>query len=157
MTNPTDLFSSARRVGQLVWIESQVFELTGRWSATTPEPAARAFLTTASGHHGWHAELLSTLLPSVAGGPPADDFVAAAPAHLEELARLESITDTAARLAGVWRGLVPAIASAAEEHIAVSSGVADAASHRLLRLVIRDEMDDSAIAERLVAELAGLR
>jgi hypothetical protein len=156
MSYGSDLLSSGRRIGQLVWFESRLFEATGRWIATTPEPAARAFLATASGHHGWHAELLSGLLPLVVDGPTAAEFVTPSPEQRDAVAELDSMTLTVERFRRVWGTLVPRVVTAAESHISSSSSIAEAATHRLLRIVIADERADIESAERIEAELIGM-
>jgi hypothetical protein len=152
MIDGSDLFSSGRRLGQLVWIESSLFVLTGGWVASTPEPSARALLSTASGHFGWHAELLSTLLPAVADGPPTAEWVVPAAGLEDELAALAAVARTQDRLIGLWRGLVPTVSELARHHIAASSPLADGASHRLLGLVLAEEQADTGAADRLLAE-----
>ena len=155
MRDAPDLLSSGRSIGELIWIESRLFEVTGRWIATTPEPRARVFLAAASGHHGWHAELLSTLLPLVTGGPTAEQLVVPMARHAGLVAELDSITPTVERMRLAWGTIVPSVASAAEAHIAASSAVAEAAGHRLLRIVIADELADIETAGRVVDELGG--
>jgi hypothetical protein len=155
MSHGSDLFSSGRSIGELIWIESRLFEMTGRWIATTPEPEVRAFLAAASGHHGWHAELLSSLLPAVAGGPTAAEFVVPSPEHRDVVAELDSITMTVERIRRVWGTVVPSIVAAAESHVGATSPIAEAAGHRLLRIVIADERTDIQSAERLASDVGG--
>jgi len=155
MRHAPDLLSSGRSIGELIWIESRLFEVTGSWIATVPEPPARAFLAAASGHHGWHAELLSSLLPVIVGGPTAAELVAPSLQHRDVVAELDAMTLTVERFRRVWGTVVPSVVAAAEQHISASSPIAEAAGHRLLRIVIADELADIESAERVAAELSG--
>jgi hypothetical protein len=152
MSGASQLLSSGRQIGRLVWTESRLFEVTGRWIVTTTEPFARAFLAAASGHHGQRAELLSTLLPAVAGGPTLAELVAPPPDPLD-VGELESIASTTDRVGAVWKQVVPAHIAAAEAHIAASSPLAEGATHRILRIVIADSLVDIAAAEVLLHRL----
>jgi hypothetical protein len=153
MSGTSTLLASGRQIGRLVWTESRLFEVTGHWIATTSEPSARAFLSAASGHHGQRAELLSTLLPAVAGGPTLAELVAPSP-DLPDLGELESIAPTTDRVRAVWKQIMVTHIAAAEAHIGATSVLAEAAAHRILGIVITDSRVDVAAADALLAPLA---
>jgi hypothetical protein len=158
VTTVSDLLSSGRVIGGLVRAESSLFEATGAWVRGTPEPEVRVFIATTSGHHGGHAELLSTLLPIVAGGPTIDELVAPAPGMADLVHATEALdenTSSAVRIGVVWQRAVRAVIAAAEQHIASSTAIAEATTHRLLRIVIAEELADIATSEQVLARLSG--
>ncbi len=70
---------SARMVGAWAWAESRLYEVTGSWVPSTLWPAAKVWLSSASQHHAWRAQLWHERLPGrlvpaypAGGGSPGD-------------------------------------------------------------------------------------
>jgi hypothetical protein len=127
-----------------VWIERRLFELLGAWSGDTADPAARPVLAAHAAHHAWRAEVLADRLPRARGlevngweGPANDRVV-----ELVEAAAEPGPDQTAARLVGVYRVIVPQLGEAFLDHLDRLRPISDAPAMRWLRLVLRDEMAD---------------
>ncbi len=150
---PLTLESSGRRFGRYVWAERRLFELLGAWSGDTDDLAARPVLAANSAHHAWRAELLATRLPRARGldidgwiGPPNDALVA----FFSTLAE-PGPDETAARLVGVYRVVVPHLGEAFLYHLDRLVEISDRPTMRWLRLVLRDELADWRAGVRLLA------
>ncbi len=147
------LAHAAERFGAYRWVERRLFELTGAWAAQAAPPDARIHLDVVSGQHGWHAELWADRLPALDG---ADHDALTRPAGpilrplLDELARQQ---DTVARLAGLYRVVVPRLIVTYDRHLRRATAAADAPAVRALRLVRRDEVEAWQAGEALVEQL----
>lgn len=138
----------ARRVAVYVRVERGLFEILGRWSATTPEPAVAVRFAAASQEHGWHAELWQGRMPNLRERTPS------APPAVDALLDAVGVADTTVeRLVGVGRVLVPRLTTAYRSHVALLSPVSDAHVARALDLALRDELADWAAAEALLQPL----
>jgi hypothetical protein len=80
MSPPLDIEASARRAGGHRWVEQQLFGMLGRWSAEVPDDAAAVLVGAQSRHHGAHAELWRTCLPTLPHLDPESVTVAPTPA-----------------------------------------------------------------------------
>lgn len=170
------LDEAAAVAGRYRWIEGRLFELTGSWAATVPWAAARVLLDSASLEHAWHAELWGDRLP-VLDGADHDALTCPTPA----LARLFDAADPgptgptagpgaaatgaggtdaldpdgawAARLAGLFRVVLPRLLVGYRRHLSLAAPVADGPTIRALRLTARDELDEWQAGEALLQEL----
>jgi hypothetical protein len=143
---------AAERFGAYRWVECRLFELTGAWAAQAAPPDAQIHLDVVSGQHGWHAELWADRLPVLDG---ADHDALTRPAGpilrplLDEVARLQG---TVARLAGLYRVVVPRLIVTYDRHLRRATAAADAPAVRALRLVRRDEVEAWQAGEALVEQ-----
>jgi hypothetical protein len=148
-TAPLSLDGLADRLGSLVWISEALFGLQGRWAATMADDAAVEHLATASRHKGWHVELLADLLPDSPAlhGP---DRVVGPRGWATAVALGADATGDPARLAILYRALVPRLAGevARTRHAAIGPG--DSAIARALAFVAADLADDLAVGSALL-------
>ncbi len=141
-TTGRSLLDGGRVVGRLVWLESQLFEVVGRWVESTPEPRPKVLFATVSRHAAWRAEQLATLLPEVAGGPTRAELVAPGADEAAAIERLTGAAGTAARVRALCSDVVPWVVAAATAARDGSTAIADGAAARILGLVIADERAD---------------
>jgi len=152
-----DLHATARRAGAARWLDARLFEILGGWVTGVPEPEVKIALATQASHHGWHATLWGERLPTLHDVEPAS-WVRPSSAGVEEAVEaLAAATGTIERLAGAHRALLPRLTAAHASHLEAASPVADAPTIRTLRLVLRDEVDDQLIGERLLQGLLTTR
>lgn len=158
---------SGRRIGHHAWVETRLFELLGRWSATAPDPRTRALLASQSRHHAWHVELWHSLLPALPHLPATslvvpDEAGAALIASIEPFvtpadeARPSSAGDEGSAraldgLEALYHDALPRLIAAYTDHLDHTTVVTDGPTIRVLRLVIGDLADDRAAGEALVA------
>jgi hypothetical protein len=153
----TDLHTRARRVGQWAWIERQVFELFGGWAGTTDDPAVAVLLGEMSRRHGWHAELFHDRLPELASVDAAALVVAPGPGTLALFAGLRAPAEPAAlcRPVGAYRVVLPLLVAeyrAASESLSM---VAEPSLQRWLGIVLRDDLEEWARGQVLLASMLG--
>lgn len=147
------LAQAAERFGAYRWVEQRLFELTGTWAAEATPPEARIHLDVVSGQHGWHAGLWTDRLPVLDGADHDALTRPRGPAMgplLDELARQP---DTASRLAGLYRVVVPRLLVTYDRHLGRATAAADAPAVRALRLVRRDEVEAWQAGEALLEQL----
>ena len=125
-------------LGGLAWISGRLFELEGRWAETVTHPGAVMHLAEHSRHHGWHAGLWRDTLPDSPALAAADHVVAPA-GWAEAFALADTTADhDAARLAVLYRALVPRLAGLLHGLRPRLDGPGDPAIHRTLGFVIAD-------------------
>lgn len=149
-----DLENLVPMLGGLSWVSAQLFELEGRWAETMGDAAAVVHLAEHSRHHGWHAGLWRDAMPdspALAAGDHvlapagwADAVAAAAGPSIEG-------ADDAARLAALYRGLVPRLAGALADLDRLLAGPGDAAIRRVLGHVLVDVDTDLRGGSALLA------
>jgi len=166
------LARTATIVGGYRWIETRLFELTGRWAADptlegVPSlPKIRIHLDELRAQHAWHAREWGDRLPVTHGfdhealtdapGPGARDALWAldsdalapepptAPATDPERHRLVR------RMAGLHRVVLPRLIVTYEQHRAIVAPVADKPIRRVLDLVLHDEIEACLTGEALL-------
>jgi len=151
---PLTLEESAALAGAYRWAEDRLFRLTGTWAADPGPPAVGVHLDEVSGHHAWHAQLWADRLPvldwfdqDAATGPlgptagPVLDALAALPA------------DPVARLAGLYRVVVPRLLVGYDRHLRLAAPATDGPAVRALQLVRRDHADSWRTGEALLQGL----
>jgi hypothetical protein len=156
MTVPLDIESSARRTGAHRWVELRLFEILGSWSAGLGHPAAQNLFGAHSRHHAGRAGLWAGCLPTLPHLDP--DAASAAPSEalagfFDELADPAGGHDALDRLVGVYRVVVPRLATAYDRRRLDLTEVADGPVLRALRLVRTDLRRDGAAGEALVQSL----
>jgi hypothetical protein len=138
------LEASARRFGHGAWAERRLFEMLGRWSGDTCDPAVRPVLAANAAHHGWRAGILADRLPR-ARGLDVDGWIAPpGEAAAEAFAMLDrpGPDETTARLVGIYRVVVPLLVESYRNHLDLMTELADRPGIRWLGLVLQDEIDD---------------
>lgn len=147
------LAQAAERFGAYRWVERRLFELTGAWAAEATPPDARIHLDVVSRQHGWHAELWADRLP-VLDGTDHDALTRPAGPVLGPLvAELARQGGTVARLAALYRVVVPRLIVTYDRHLRRATAAADAPAVRALRLVRRDEVEAWQAGEALLEQL----
>ncbi|HVX20721.1 MAG TPA: hypothetical protein VHB02_05185 [Acidimicrobiales bacterium] len=153
-TRPLTLEQSAALAGAYRWAEERLFRLAGAWAADPAPAAVQVHLDEVSGQHAWHAQLWADRLPvldwfdqdaaTAPLGPVAGPLLAA-------LAALPA--DPAARMAGLYRVVVPRLVVGYDRHLARTAAATDGPVVRALRLVRRDQVDAWRAGEALLQDL----
>ena len=151
---PLTLQEAAALAGAYRWAEDRLFRLTGGWASDPAPPAVRVHLDEVSGHHAWHAQLWADRLPvldwfdqDAATGPLGD---AAGPV-LDALAALP--VEPVARLAGLYRVVVPRLLVGYDRHLGLAAPGTDGPVIRALQLVRRDHVESWRSGEALLQGL----
>ena len=145
------------RVGRYRWVEMKLFEALGGWVTSVPELEVKLRLATHAHHHAFHAELWHKRLPELRGTDP-DRLTAPAPgmdAFMAAMTEPEGAGQTIEKLVGAYRVLVPHAIAAYTYHLENTSEVADASTVRVLKLVLRDELEDWRDGEVAIQRLLG--
>jgi hypothetical protein len=144
------------RFGQYVWIERWLFATLGGWVVSVPEPAVKLHLGSHCAHHAWHARLWQERLPLLPDdapdeliSPPDDGFVAL----VDSVAEARAPEMTIEKLVGAYRVLLPHLVTTYSRHLDETSRDLDGPTVRALTLVLRDEEEDVAGGEALLAAL----
>jgi hypothetical protein len=164
---------TAEIVGGYRWLETRLFELTGRWAADpslpeeSPVPAIRVHFDELRAQHAWHASEWADRLPMARGfdrdaltDPPGigardalsaleDGSWIADPASGPGTDRIRLL----GRLAGLHRVILPRLVTTYERHRSVAAPAADRPVLRVLSLVLRDEVEAIRAGEGLLEEL----
>lgn len=152
------LRESARRMGAYRWVESRLFEVLGAWALSVPELEVKPVLAAHAREHAWHAELWLDQLPTVEGMTPES---LTRPANEGIDAFFGALTEpdgpgrTIERLVGAYRVLLPRMIAAYSAHLGMAAPVCDGPVIRVLRLVLRDELEGWARGEEVIQALLG--
>jgi hypothetical protein len=133
------LEESARRLGRIVWFERRLFEVLGRWVASTPEPSVKLALACQSRHHAGHAAAVEVLLPETRDHDPAALVAATEATEAARFAEVEARAGTEARLRSLVDELLPRQLAACEAFLAQASPVRDGPATRALIVVLAEE------------------
>ena len=144
------LDESARRLGQIVWFERRLFEVMGRWVASTPEASVKLTLARQSRHHGDHAAAVEVILPETRDHDPAVLVASTDPAEVARFVEVEDRAGTDERLRSVIDELLPHQLGACEAFLAEASPVRDGPAIRALIFVLAEERAE-------LTDLASLR
>jgi hypothetical protein len=145
-------------MGAYRWVESRLFEVLGAWALSVPELEVKPVLAAHAREHAWHAELWLDQLPTVEGMTPeslttsANDGI---DAFFVALREADGPGRTIERLVGTYRVLLPRMIAAYSAHLAAASPVCEGPVIRVLRLVLRDEMEGWSRGEELIQALLG--
>jgi hypothetical protein len=145
-------------VGGYRWLEHRLFEITGAWSGEAGAPALRVHLFEASHQHAWHADMWADRLPVLDGTDPEALTVPVGPVAGPLLDELDELAARAASgpdadvtwLTGLCRVVLPRLIATYGRHLAAASAVTDAPTVRVLRLVLRDEVESWQAGESLL-------
>ena len=150
----SDLEQLVPVLGGLSWVSARLFELEGRWAESMGETAAVVHLAEHSRHHGWHAGLWRDAMPDSPALASADHVIAP-PGWADAVAATATpaidVGGDAARLAALYRGLVPRLAGALSDLDADLAGPGDAAIRRVLGHVVADVDTDLRGGSALLA------
>ncbi len=145
-------------MGAYRWVESRLFEVLGAWALSVPELEVKPGLATHAAEHAWHAELWREQLPT-AGGMTPESLTRSANEGIEAffaaLVEPDRPGHTIERLVGAYRVLLPRMIAAYSAHLAVASAVSDGPAIRVLRLVLRDEVEGWSRGEAVIQSLLG--
>jgi hypothetical protein len=173
--DPFPLPALAAVVGEYRWIENALYAVLGEWVNDMPVAAVQVHLDGESQRHAWHADLWADRLPVLAGSDPAA-FTVPSPATVALFATLQGAAvdldgsttgypepeggsalprpGALPRLAGLYRVVLPRLATTYERHLrAVTHSPTDPPVRRALRLVLNDTIEDWHTGERLVQRL----
>jgi hypothetical protein len=150
------LSESRARFGRYVWIERWLFATLGSWVVSVPEPAVKLHLGSHCARHAWHARLWQERLPLLPDSapdelisPPNDGFVDL----VDSVAEPRAPEMTIEKLVGAYRVLLPHLVTTYSRHLDETSRDLDGPTARVLTLVLRDEEEDVAGGEALLAAL----
>jgi hypothetical protein len=156
-----DLITSARSIGRFVSIERQLFAVVGQWVQSETDTAAKLHFAQQCYHHHWHAELLTTLLPTPVEQYPAayiddDDphtpgHIRAASDNLVKLGGLANQTASSTRLAGLYGVILPDLAACYQAHFRHTVPQTDGPTRRVLSLILTDLATDLALGKALLS------
>lgn len=171
-TESLALDSAARVVGGYQWIEQRLFEILGGWVASEADPGARLLFDTTSRQHAWHAELLAQCLP---GSGQLDRALLTVPPSPEVDHLLSSLGrpssedpsspqsgrppgpggagGTLHRLVAAGRVVLPRLVAGYGHHLSRAVPVTDAPVIRVLRLVMRDDIEAWQTTEAMIQAL----
>lgn len=132
------LQTAARRSGSACWLAGRLFEIMGAWVGEVDEPPARVLLDAHSAQHAWHARLWAERLPVLADLERAD-LIRPPGRRCRRAFEVLATTDGAvARVAGLYRVVIPRLIVQYRSYQAQSSPATDGPVRRVLRLVQAD-------------------
>ena len=147
------LEDSARLAGGHCWVERRLFEITGGWVTSTPEPEVKLMLDRHSQHHAWRAEQWWDRLP-VLDDVDRDALVAPpGPSVAAVVSALADVPPTVPRLAGLFRVALARVHVSYRNHRALAGPVADASVLRTLDIVGPDVIGDWTEGEAVLQSL----
>lgn len=136
------LEDSARLAGAHCWSERRMFEVLGRWVASTPDPAVKLMFDRHSQNHAWRAAQWWDRLPVLAD-VDRDALVSAPGAAVAAaMDSVEKLDGAVARLAGAYRVVAPRMFAAYTRHRASAGPVSDGSTLRTLGIVGPDLASD---------------
>jgi len=150
------LDEGAMRLGGLRWVEMRRFEILGAWVPSVPEPEVKLLLARHSIHHGWHAELLGDCLPATKDHDPQRLTVAPSAALAGVLDTMAAEPRTLDRLVAAYQVLGSELIAAYDRHLDATNPASDAAVRRVLRLVLREQVDHVTEGLAAIEALAAL-
>jgi len=144
------LWGLARRLGELRWVESELFAVSGGWVPSTAETDVRLAWAVQSQHHGWHAEVLRDRLPELRHLDV--DTLTSGPAGWDRtLSAVAALTSTPERLSAWFELVVPALVAKYESLTDDLDEVATPGLRRWVDHVLLDERADLADGRRLLS------
>lgn len=149
------LLARAERVGQLVWVERQVFERFGVWAGATGLDAVDVAYGELSRRHGWHAQVLFERLPELSVLDPESVVTAPGPATTALFEHLASLGDAPAvtRWWVTHRVVLPLLVAALRAVRASVDPTAEPALDRWLRIVLDDDVEELLRGDELARRL----
>lgn len=150
------LLARAERIGQLVWVERQLFERYGAWAGATGLDPVDVAYGELSRRHGWHAQVLFERLPELSVLDPESLVAAPGPATSALFEHLASLDDASAeqRWWVTHRVVLPLVVTVLRAERTSVDPTAEPALDRWLRIVLADDVEEllggDAMARRLV-------
>lgn len=161
------LIVTARQVACYHWVESRLFEIVGRWSASEVDESAGALFSVLARQHAWHAELFAERLPVLASvdvellGPPPTPWIELVDCVDDVVSEQDgspdsgTVTDvagvTVGRLVALGRVVLPRLTTTYARHLRRATP-ADAPLLRTLRLVLAPTRDAWTTVEAMVQD-----
>ncbi len=151
-----DLLQSSRTIGSWCWRQARAFEIVGSWVQPEADAEAKIQFFSHSRRKGAHAQLLSALLPAIAGSDPAE-FVEPGTGDLELIGALEGASSgtTRARLAALYGVLAPREVAEIRDFLGRAQPVASMPSIRVAAAVLADEEQDLRAGAVLLSRVGG--
>jgi hypothetical protein len=146
------LEDQGRLVGAYTWIELQMFEVLGTWVGQEPSDEARLLFDLHSQQHAWHANVLADRLP-VSGASDRDASWVPGPGVQRAIQLVGAAEGTLLRLVGAGRFVLARLVAGYTLHIQRSAVLSDAPLLRVLRLVLRDELESWQATEIMLQSL----
>lgn len=149
------MHEAAAVAGGHCWVERQIFEILGSWVSAVPEVDVKVVIDRHSAHAAWRAQQWEDRLPVLAG-LSRPTLVVPPDAGWRRLVDAAGDTDgTVARLAAVYRVLLPRLLGAYRAHHVITSEWADGPSRRTLTIAVPDVTADWAEGETLLQRHLG--
>jgi hypothetical protein len=136
------LQDTAAWLGRSRWIETRLYEVMGGWVPSTANPEVKALLAAQCYHHAWHAEVWEGLFPTGYGMDLDEATSATSPELVSLFHHLAGCVEPEARLAALYRAVLPRKIAAYRTWRSRANPVTDGALVRWLQLVLVDEVDD---------------
>lgn len=133
-----NLAELAAAFGHHASVAASLFEIEGRWSTDESDPVVAVHLARNSRYHGWHSELWADLLPD---SVLLSDLAVVSPPDsvwTEQLEAIAGVDGTVARLAHLYRSVVPRLIVATTCLADELSPISDAAAIRSAGFVAAD-------------------
>jgi hypothetical protein len=150
---PLTLEDSARLAGGHCWVERRLFEISGGWVKSTPEPEVKLMLDRHSQHHAWRARQWWDRLPVLDDVDRDGLVVPPGPAVAAVLSALAELQLTVPRLAGLYRVALARVHVSYRNHRALANPVSDGSVMRTLDIVGPDVMGDWTEGEAILQSL----
>jgi hypothetical protein len=132
-----------------------MFEVLGTWVGQEHSDEARLLFDLHSRQHAWHAQLFADRLP-VSGVSDRDALCAAPSPGVERAVQLVGASEgTLLRLVGAGRLVLARLVAGYTLHLQRAATHSDAPLVRVLRLVLRDEMESWQATEIMIQSLLG--
>lgn len=159
------MLESAARVGHYHWYTRHLFEAVGTWVSIVPDPAVKAVLGRHCAEYAFAARIWHDRLGTIRDRTPEDWIVAPSAGHEAWVDRLVDpgvfdadgnrsatpIEDLAAdALVGLYRIMIPRLASALRAHRNGSAAHSDAPTIRAIELVERDLAEQRLVGEMIL-------
>lgn len=148
MENPTApglvIEESARRLGALAWVESELHRVLGGWVVGISEPGLKLVVAELSEHHAWRAGQLVDRIPRVRHQPPSTWTVPSEGGAATIRVLEEAAEPLPARWIAYVRCVLPQLVEAYDTLRADCSPVSDAPALRTIGILRRDLVEDLA-------------
>ncbi len=150
------LLERAERIGQLVWVERQLFERYGAWAGATGVDVVDVGYGESSRRHGWHAQVFFERLPELSVLHAETLVIAPGPATAALFEHLAELDDVPAeqRWWITHRVVQPLLVATLRAERASVDPTAEPALDRWLRIVLADDVDEllhgDAVARQLL-------
>lgn len=146
------LEDQGRLVGAYRWIELQMFEVLGSWVGREHSDEACLLFDLHSQQHAWHAQVLADRLP-VSWSSDRYESCAPGPGVQRAIQLVGAAEGTLLRLVGAGRFVLARLVAGYTLHIQRAAVPSDAPVLRVMRLVLRDELESWQATEIMLQSL----